>query len=129
MTSSPQTRGARSGWDRSFARFLSPSLIQPAFEGSLACTTAAGMCPLTPCLVGGTNTGFRNTATDKEFDVPLSERRKELKRRRHRRRKLAQYRAKVESATVSEKAHMAQKIRRMTPGAAEIVETFGLEER
>ena len=85
--------------------------------------------PLTPCLVGGTNTGFRNIATDKEFDVPLSERRKELKRRRHRRRKLAHYRAKLESATVSEKAHMAQKIRRMTPGAAKIVERLGLEER
>jgi len=61
--------------------------------------------------------------------VPLSERRKELKRRRHRRRKLAQYRAKLDSATVSEKAHMAQKIRRMTPGAEGIVETYGLEER
>jgi hypothetical protein len=73
--------------------------------------------------------GFRNMAIDKEFDVPLSERRKELKRRRHRRRKLAHYRAKLETATVSEKTHMAQKIRRMTPGAEEVVDTLGLEER
>jgi hypothetical protein len=84
---------------------------------------------LTPWFVAGTNRGFPNTAKDKELDVPLSERRKELKRRRHRRRKLAHYRVKLETATVSEKAHMAQKIRRMTPGAEEIVDAYGLEER
>ena len=61
--------------------------------------------------------------------MPASERRKELKRRRHRRHKMNYYKKKIETATVSEKAHMAQKIRSLTPGAQEIIEKLGLEER
>ena len=61
--------------------------------------------------------------------MPLSERRKELKRRRHRRQKLAHFKKKLESATVSEKAHIAQKIRGMTPGAEVVISALGLDER
>jgi len=61
--------------------------------------------------------------------VGLSERRKELKRRRHRRRKLDHHKSKLAKATVSEKAHIAEKIRQLTPGAESIVEAWGLEER
>ena len=61
--------------------------------------------------------------------MPLSERRKELKRRRHRRRKMAHYAKKLDNATVSEKGQIAQKIRDLTPGGEEIVERLGLEER
>ncbi len=59
----------------------------------------------------------------------LSERQKELKRRRHRRKKIAHINAKLEKATVSEKTHLAGKIRKMTPGAEVIIEKMGLEER
>lgn len=58
-----------------------------------------------------------------------SERMKEVKRRRHRRRKMAHLKQRVEKATVSEKAHIAGKIRKLTPGAEEIIEKLGLEER
>ena len=58
-----------------------------------------------------------------------SERRKEIKRRRHRRKKLVHLKGRVEKATVSEKAHIANILRNLTPGAGDIVEHWGLEER
>ena len=61
--------------------------------------------------------------------MPCSERRKELKRRRHRHKKMARLMRRVEKASVSEKAHISQKIRKMTPGAEQIVERLGLEQR
>jgi hypothetical protein len=61
--------------------------------------------------------------------VPISERRKELKRRRHRRQKLSQFKKKLDDATVSEKARIAQKIRDLTPGGEGVVTSLGLEER
>jgi hypothetical protein len=61
--------------------------------------------------------------------VGCSERQKELKRRRHRRKKMDHYKAKIEKASVSEKAHIAGKIRCITPGAEQIIEKYNLEER
>ncbi|HID78138.1 MAG TPA: hypothetical protein EYP56_19365 [Planctomycetaceae bacterium] len=61
--------------------------------------------------------------------MPISERRKELKRRRHRRKKLAQLARKLEKATVSEKAEIAGKVRRLTPGAALVIKRLGLDQR
>ena len=61
--------------------------------------------------------------------MPLSERRKELKRRRHRRRKMSHFKSKIDEATVSEKAHIAQKIRQLTPGGEEIITRLALEDR
>lgn len=58
-----------------------------------------------------------------------SERRKELKRRRHRRKKLGLFKRKLESATMSEKQHLSDKLRSMTPGAETIIENLALEER
>lgn len=58
-----------------------------------------------------------------------SERRKEIKRRRHRKRKVAQFKTRVVKATVSEKSHLANKLRGLTPGADSIIDKFGLEER
>jgi hypothetical protein len=69
----------------------------------------------------------------KEFpetaNVTCSERKKEIKRRRHRRKKLTQFGRRAPKATVSEKAHIAAKIRRMTPGAEIIITRLALEER
>ena len=58
-----------------------------------------------------------------------SERRKEIKRRRHRRKKLLHFRDRVEKATVSEKAHIANILRNLTPGADTVIDNWSLEER
>jgi hypothetical protein len=57
------------------------------------------------------------------------ERKKELKRRRHRRVKVAQLKRRVAKATASEKAVIAEKIRRLSPGGEVIVSHLGLEEK
>lgn len=61
--------------------------------------------------------------------VSISERKKELKRRRHRKHKLAVFEKRLKKATVSEKGAMAEKIRKMTAGAELIIDRWGLEER
>ena len=61
--------------------------------------------------------------------MPCSERRKELKRRRHRRKKLGQLARKLKKATVSERATICEKIRELTPGGGVIIDAWGLEER
>ena len=59
----------------------------------------------------------------------VSERRKEIKRRRHRLKKMSQFKRRLVKATVSEKTHIAHKIRGLTPGAEMIIDTLELEER
>jgi len=59
----------------------------------------------------------------------IIERHKELKRRRHRKKKLKVFKRRLAKATISEKAHLAAKLRRMTPGAEVIIGNLGLEER
>ncbi|MBI82197.1 MAG: hypothetical protein CMJ81_03285 [Planctomycetaceae bacterium] len=58
-----------------------------------------------------------------------SERRKEIKRRRHRRKKVGHYKSRLDKATPSEKVHIASKLRSLTPGAEMLVAAWGLEER
>jgi hypothetical protein len=57
------------------------------------------------------------------------ERHKEIRRRRHRRAKVAKFKRKLEKATVSERKDMAHKLRALTPGAEVIISSWGLEER
>ena len=54
---------------------------------------------------------------------------KELKRRRHRKQKVAKFQTKVKKATTSEKLVMAEKLRKMTPGADVLIAKMGLVER
>ncbi len=54
---------------------------------------------------------------------------KEIKRRRHRRQKLGKLKQRLEKATVSEKQHIAQKLRALTPGAETLIEQLSLVER
>jgi hypothetical protein len=61
--------------------------------------------------------------------MPSSERRKEIKRRRHRRKKVARYQRKLDGATVSEMGTMAEKLRALTPGGQEIADRWELEKR
>lgn len=61
--------------------------------------------------------------------MSICERKKELRRRRHRRKKLRQLAKRLQKATVSEKAIIAAKIRKLTPGAETIIAAWGLEQR
>jgi len=54
---------------------------------------------------------------------------KELRQRRKRKKKLTVLKRKAVKASASEKAAIATKIRRMTPGAEIIITTLGLEEK
>jgi uncharacterized protein (DUF1919 family) len=61
--------------------------------------------------------------------VSISERKKEIKRRRHRLKKMAQFVRKLRKATVSEKAVIADKLRALTPGANVIIGSLELEKK
>jgi hypothetical protein len=60
--------------------------------------------------------------------VGISERGKEVKRRRHRRKKLAHLSKRLKKATVSEKSLIAAKVRNLTPGAEVIIDAWQLRE-
>lgn len=83
---------------------------------------------LTGATNGGRNQGLAEVPLG-EFEVGCSERQKEIKRRRRRRRKLDLFKRKLPKATVSEKQHMADKLRAMTPGAEQIIDQLTLIER
>lgn len=59
----------------------------------------------------------------------ISNRMKEVKRRRHRRKKLTKLEGKVKKATTSEKLVIAEKLRKMTPGCNDLIVRMGLEDR
>jgi Family of unknown function (DUF6800) len=60
--------------------------------------------------------------------VGISERGKEIKRRRHRRKKLSHLAQRLKKATVSEKLVIAAKIRNLTPGAEVLIDQWELRE-
>lgn len=59
--------------------------------------------------------------------MPGSERRRELRRRRHRKKKITQFKTRAAKASASEKSVIADKIRQLTPGAAAIIAALELE--
>jgi len=59
----------------------------------------------------------------------ISNRMKEIKRRRHRKQKLTKMQTKLKKATTSEKLTMAEKLRKMTTGCDELIARMGLEDR
>jgi hypothetical protein len=61
--------------------------------------------------------------------VRSSERKRELRRRRHRTKKLAVMARKLEKATVSEKTVLAEKLRSMTPGGEVVIDRWELVKR
>ncbi len=61
--------------------------------------------------------------------MSASERQRELRRRRHRRKKLVVLNRKLAKATVSEKTVIAEKIRNLTPGGEVIIGRLELEKR
>lgn len=58
----------------------------------------------------------------------ISERHKEIKRRRHRRKKLEHFSKKLKKASFSEKSVIVEKLRNLTPGAETIIENWGLNQ-
>ena len=56
-----------------------------------------------------------------------SERERELRRRRKRRKKMTHIKNRLKKASNSEKEVLAAKIRRMTPGANQLIESLGLK--
>ncbi len=61
--------------------------------------------------------------------MSISERKKEIKRRRHRRRKLEHWKAKLVKSSPAERAAIAEKIRLLTPGADQILVALNLEDQ
>jgi hypothetical protein len=61
--------------------------------------------------------------------MSCSERKRELRRRRHRKKKVATLARKLQKATVSEKAVIADKLRNLTPGGQTMVARWELEKR
>ncbi|HAN98243.1 MAG TPA: hypothetical protein DCQ98_12795 [Planctomycetaceae bacterium] len=59
----------------------------------------------------------------------MSERQRELRRRRHRRVKLQKLASRAAKASSSEKAVLAAKLRGLTPGAEDLIIRWGLEDR
>ena len=59
----------------------------------------------------------------------ISDRKQEIKRRRHRKKKLAIFKRKLKKATVSEKQIIAEKVRKMTSGCEIVIANLGLEDR
>ena len=59
----------------------------------------------------------------------ISDRHQEIRRRRHRKKKLAAFGRKLRTASASDKTIMAEKIRKLTPGAEQIIERLKLEDR
>ena len=59
----------------------------------------------------------------------ISNRMKEIKRRRHRRQQVAKFQAKLPKATASEKQVIAESLRKMTSGCEDLIIRLGLEER
>ena len=67
--------------------------------------------------------------TKRRLHVSCSERKRELRRRRHREKKLSILVRKLGKATVSEKAVIADKLRALSPGGEAIVARLELEKR
>jgi hypothetical protein len=59
----------------------------------------------------------------------ISDRKQEMKRRRHRKKKLLTFKRKLKKATASEKTVIAEKIRQMTPGAEVVIANLALEDK
>jgi len=72
--------------------------------------------------------GIFDELTQEPNDVGCSERTKEIKRRRHRRQKLAKLAERMKSAKPSQRQQIIEKVRQLTPGADDVLRNWGVEE-
>ena len=63
----------------------------------------------------------------KELKVPISERKKEIRRRRKRRENYAEMKAKLPNADAATKAKMVEKLKKLSPGADDLIKAWGLK--
>lgn len=56
----------------------------------------------------------------------ISDRHQEIKRRRHRRKKIALFKRKLKTANASEKTEIVEKLRKLTEGCEVVIENLGL---
>ena len=59
--------------------------------------------------------------------MSISERKKEIRRRRNRRKTYAEIKAKLSKADDTAKAKMAEKLKKLTPGADDLIKAWGLQ--
>ena len=59
--------------------------------------------------------------------MSISERKKEIRRRRNRRKTYAAMKAKLPKADAAAKAKIAEKLRKLTPGADDLIKAWGLQ--
>ena len=59
--------------------------------------------------------------------MPISERKKEIRRRRKRRENYADMKAKLPKTDVAGKAKIVEKLKKLTPGADGLIEAWGLK--
>ena len=85
-------------------------------------------------VVGSIYRAAINKATERRINIQLrsivlgiSERAKEIKRRRIRRARVATLKKRLEKANASEKEEIARKLRQLTPGAEVIISDWGLK--
>ena len=63
----------------------------------------------------------------KELEVPISERKKEIRRRRKRRKNYAEMKAKLPTADAAMKAKMVEKLKKLSPGADDLIKAWVLK--
>ena len=61
------------------------------------------------------------------MNVGCSERQKEIRRRRQRRKKLTHLKGRLGKATPSEKQEIVRKLRELTPGSEVLISAWGLD--
>ena len=59
--------------------------------------------------------------------MPISERKKEIRRRRKRRENYAEMKAKLPKADAAAKVRMVEKLKKLSPGADGLIEAWGLK--
>jgi len=59
--------------------------------------------------------------------VPISERKKEIRRRRKRRENYADMKAKLPKADTAAKTKIVEKLKKLTPGADDLIKAWGLK--
>jgi len=59
--------------------------------------------------------------------MPISERKKEIRRRRKRRQNYAEMKAKLPKADTAAKTKIVEKLKKLSPGADTLIEAWGLK--
>jgi hypothetical protein len=80
-----------------------------------------------PIILAAVDKGNRPIWIHRSESVP-SDRQQEIKRRRHRAKKLQMLKKRLEKGTVSQKEEIIRKIRLLTPGADVVIANWGLNE-